>query len=146
MPEFAIVPIREAQASTIAGRQGRFMNEYVRYIQRLPQRQAGKLHSVENEKPATIRRRLVSAAQALDIMLVIKRSGSDVCFWTEGRREEQPTSKRSYTRRNRRGRAGDYFPPQPFIEPELGEHGVPTEGPRSWVSLSRYLSISKGFW
>jgi hypothetical protein len=41
---------------------------------------------------------------------------------------EQPAgSKRRYTRRNRRGRAGDYFPPQLFIEPELGEQGVPKE-------------------
>jgi hypothetical protein len=121
MPDFAIVPMREAQASTIAGRQGRFMNGYVRYIQRLSQGQAGKLHSVENEKPATIRRRLVSAAQALDIKLVIKRSGEDVYFWSESR-EEEPRSKRRYTRRNRRGRAGDLIVPnQTFSVPETDE-------------------------
>jgi hypothetical protein len=48
-----------------------------------------------------------------------------VYFWRENGGEEQ--QERSYTRRNRRGRVGDYFPPQPFIEPELGEHGVPEE-------------------
>jgi hypothetical protein len=26
-----------------------------------------------------------------------------------------------------KGRADDYFPPQPFIEPELSEQGVPEE-------------------
>jgi hypothetical protein len=47
MPEFAIVPMREAQASTIAGRQGRFMQEYIHYIRQISQGQAGKLHLVE---------------------------------------------------------------------------------------------------
>jgi hypothetical protein len=37
MLEFAIVPMREAQASTTAGRQGRFMHEYIQYIRQLPQ-------------------------------------------------------------------------------------------------------------
>jgi hypothetical protein len=63
----------------------------------------------------------------MDIPLIIKRSGNDLYFWQEDGGEEQPRRKRSYTRRNRRGRAGDYFPPQPFIEPELGEQGVREE-------------------
>jgi hypothetical protein len=37
MPDFAIVPLREAQVSTIAGRQGKFMQEYIRYIRQIPQ-------------------------------------------------------------------------------------------------------------
>jgi hypothetical protein len=127
MPEFTTVSVTEAQLWTIPGRQGSFMNEYVDYIQQVPQGQAGKLHPVENEKPTTLQRRLVIAAQVLGINLVIKRSGEDVYFWSEDKGDEQPRTKRSYTRRNRRGRAGDYFPPQPFIEPELGEQGVPEE-------------------
>jgi hypothetical protein len=70
------------------------------------------------ENPATIRRRLQAAATVLGIKLIIKRSGEDVYFWSEDRGDEQPRRKRSYTRRNRRGRAGDYFPPHPLIEPE----------------------------
>jgi hypothetical protein len=66
------------------------MNEYVGYIQQLPQGQAGKLHLLKNEKPATIRRRLAAATHALDTPLVIKRSGADVYFWTESATEEQP--------------------------------------------------------
>jgi hypothetical protein len=58
---------------------------------------------------------------------MIRRSGNDVYFWREDKGDEQSRTKHSYTRRNRRGRAGDYFPPQPFIEPELGEHGVRQE-------------------
>jgi hypothetical protein len=127
MPEFAIVSVKEAQLRTIPGRQGKYLNEYAEYIQQLPNGQAGKLHTLEQENPLTIRRRLMQAAQALDTQLTIKRSGQDIYFWTESSGEEQPRTKRSYTRRNRRGRAGDYFPPQPFIEPELTEQGVSKE-------------------
>jgi hypothetical protein len=127
MPEFATVSLQEAQLRTIPGRQGKFLNEYADYIQQLPQGQAGKLTVGEQEKHPTVRRRLVTAAKALDIHIIIKRSGNDLYFWKEDGGDEQPKTRRSYTRRNRRGRAGDYFPPQPFIEPELSEQGVSKE-------------------
>jgi hypothetical protein len=120
MPKFAIVPMREAQASTIAGRQGRFMHEYIRQI---PQGQAGKLHLGEHENPVTIRRRLVLAAQAIDTKLTIKRSGQDVYFWSEDRGDEQPRTKRSYTRRTRPEEEMT-VPEQPFKEPEEFEQAV----------------------
>jgi hypothetical protein len=123
MPEFAIVPMREAQASTIAGRQGRFIQEYIRYIRQISQGQAGKLHLGEHENPVTIRRRLVQAAQAIDIQLIIKRSGQDVYFWSEDSGEEQPRRKRSYTRR-RRPEEEMIVPEQPFTEPEEFEQAV----------------------
>jgi hypothetical protein len=94
MPDFAIVPMREAQASTIAGRQGRFIQEYIRYIRQISQGQAGKLHLVAHENPVTIRRLLVQAAQALDIKLIIKRSGQDMFFWRENGAEKQPRPRR----------------------------------------------------
>jgi hypothetical protein len=112
MPDFAIISAREAKLWTTPGRKGKTCTSM------LPG---------ENENPLTIRRRLVSAANALGISLVIKRLGEDVYFWSEDKADEQPRTKRSYTRRNRRGRAGGYFPPQPLIEPELGEQGVPEE-------------------
>jgi len=127
MPDFEIVSLHEAQFRTIPGRQGKFLNEYTDYIHQLSSRQAGKLSPVERENPTTIRRRLHAAAKALGTKLIIKRSGEDVYFWSEDRKDEQPKPKRSYTRRNKRGRAGDYFPPQPFIEPELTEQGIPKE-------------------
>jgi hypothetical protein len=128
MPEFEIVSLHEAQFRTIPERQGKFLNEYADYIHQLSSGQAGKLSPMERENPATIRRRLQAAATALGTKLIIKRSGEDVYFWSEDREDEQPKSKRRYTRRNRRGRADDYFPPQPFIEPELGERGIPGVG------------------
>jgi hypothetical protein len=117
MPEFTTVSVQEAQIRTIPGRQGKFINEYADYIQQVPQGQAGKLRIREDEKHTAVRRRLVSAAQALGRNLIIKRSGSDIYFWSEERGEEQPRRGRP-----RRGRAGDNFPPQQFGAPEEVKH------------------------
>jgi hypothetical protein len=128
MPEFTTVSVQEAQLRTIPGRQGRFINEYADYIQQLPQGQAGKLSIGEGEKHTTVRRRLVSAANALGINLIIKRSGEAIYFWRDARDAEQPRR-----RRPRRGRPGDNFPPQPFgtseevRHPEENGHGVTGE-------------------
>jgi hypothetical protein len=101
MPEFTTVSVQEAQIRTIPGRQGRFINEYADYIQQVSSGQAGKLHVLERENSLTIRRRLVTAAQTMQIPLIIKRSGNDLYFWRENGGEEQPRSKRRYTRRTR---------------------------------------------
>jgi hypothetical protein len=124
MPEFTTVSVQEAQLRIIPGRQGRFINEYAEYIQQVPAGQAGRLRIGETENPLTIRRRLITAAKAMHIPLIIKRSRNDLYFWREDGTEEQPRTKRRYTRRNRRGKAGDYFPPQPFTEPEEFEQAV----------------------
>jgi hypothetical protein len=99
MPEFTTVSVTEAQMRTIPGRQGTFINEYADYIQQVPQGQAGKLRIGEQEKHTTVRRRLLVTAKALGIPFIIKRSGNDLYFWREDRAEEQPRSKRRYTRR-----------------------------------------------
>jgi hypothetical protein len=123
MPEFEIVSLHEAQFRTIPGRQGKFLNEYADYINRLSSGQAGKLSPVERENPATIRRRLQAAATALGTKLIIKRSGENVYFWKEDGAEEEPSRRRG--RRPRRGRAGDLLlPNQPFSEPPRVEPGV----------------------
>jgi hypothetical protein len=90
MPEFAVMPVKEARLRTLSGRQRMFMSEYADYIQQLPQGQAGKLHVLEHENPLTIRRRLVSAAQTLGTTLIIKRSGADVYFWRGNGAGEEP--------------------------------------------------------
>jgi hypothetical protein len=117
MPDFTTVSVPEAQLRTIPGRQGRFMHEYADYIQQLLTGQAGRPRIGESEKHATVRRRLVVTAKALNIPLIIKRSGNDLYFWREDGEEERPRSKRSYTRRNRQQevRAGL---DQAFSEPE----------------------------
>jgi hypothetical protein len=101
MPEFTTVSVKEAQLRTIPVRQGTFMNEYANYIQQLPMGQAGKFRIGEQEKHTTVRRRLFVTAQALGIPLMIKRSGDDLYFWKEDKGDEQPRSKRRYTRQAR---------------------------------------------
>jgi len=77
MPDFATVSLREAKG------QGKYVQEYIAYIEQIPPGAAGKLHLGEDEDPVAIRRRLILAAQALDVRLGIKRSGLDLYFWLE---------------------------------------------------------------
>jgi hypothetical protein len=128
MPEFETVPLKEAQLRTIPGRRGEFLNEYASYIKKLTPGQAGKLRILEQEKLATIRRRLAVDAKALGVPLTIKRSGQEVYFWIEGWGEVEPRRKRSYTRRKRLhediAASG-----QPFRESEAVDQGVTEESP-----------------
>jgi hypothetical protein len=126
MPEFTTVSVKEARMRTIPGRKGTFINEYADYIQQISAGQAGKLRLGESEKHATIRRRLSVAATAMDIPLIIKRSGNDVYFWREGTEEEQPRRKRRYTRRSRTD-AETATPEQYFKETGELDHEVPAE-------------------
>jgi hypothetical protein len=99
MPEFTTVSMTEATLQTSSGRQKRYLAEYIAYITTLPKGQAGKLSIGEKETPATTRRRLGVAAKTLGIPLIIKRSGTDVYFWREDGGDQQPRTKRRYTRR-----------------------------------------------
>ena len=134
MPEFTTVSVQEARIRTIPGRQGRFINEYADYIQQVPKGQAGRLTAGADENPFTVRRRLVTTAQAMYIPLIIKRSGNDLYFWREDGGGEEPRRKRSYTRRNKRqeetaeqyfSQAGKLVHETPVEEyPELGQTPV----------------------
>jgi hypothetical protein len=117
MPEFTTVPMNEAQLRTIPGRQGKFINEYADYIQKLSTGQAGKLSIGEGEKHTAVRRRLTAAAKAMNINLIIKRSGQDVYFWRGDGGEVRPRRGR----RPRNGRPGSLLPPTGFSAPETGE-------------------------
>jgi hypothetical protein len=122
MPEFTTVSVQEAQLQTLSGRQRQYLNEYAGYIQQLSQGQAGKLHVEEDEKPTTIRRRLVVAAQMLGIPLTIKRSGNDIYFWSEGEAAAQPRPRNGRRRRRQEETTEPeqprYDQNQPFREPE----------------------------
>jgi hypothetical protein len=120
MPEFTIVSVQEAQLRTIPGRQGKFINEYADYIQQLPHGQAGKLSVGEDEKHTAIRRRLATTAKAMNINLIIKRSGNDLYFWREDGGEDV-RSKRRYTRRARTDEEMP-IPDQPFSASEEVNH------------------------
>jgi hypothetical protein len=96
------------------------INECTDYIHWLSSGLAGKLSPVERENPATIRRRLQAAATALGAKLIIKRSGSDVYFWQEGRKDEQPRHRRG---RQRRPQEETAAPDQTVIESEFPDSG-----------------------
>jgi hypothetical protein len=128
MPEFTTVSVQEAMVRTVPGRQGKFINEYADYIQEVVSGEAGKLHAAENENPLTIRRRLISAAKALGINIIIKRSGNELYFWREDTEAEQPRRKRRYTRR-RRSHDELPTPDQPLDELGMVEQGIPEESP-----------------
>jgi hypothetical protein len=124
MPELTTVSVQEAKLRTIPGRQGKFINEYAEHIQQVSSGQAGKLHVLESENPVTIRRRLASAATAMHIPLIIKRSGNDLYFWRKDGEAEQPRRKRSYTRRNKRQ---EETAEQYFSQAGTLEHETPVE-------------------
>jgi hypothetical protein len=130
MPEFTTVSVQEAQLRTIPGRQGKFINEYADYIQQLPQGQAGKLTIGEGEKHTAIRRRLVSAAKALGVTIIIKRSGNDLYFWPEAGEAEQPRPRRG--RRPRTGSPGSLIPSNMLIpEPAEDRGSLPSSPPEA---------------
>jgi hypothetical protein len=119
MPDFTIISVQEAQLRTLSGRQAQYINEYATYIQQLGEGQAGKLHLSEDEKPATIRRRLAVAAQALGTKLVVKRSEDEIYFWSEPLQEAQPKPRRG---RRRRSQSQEESPTQ---DQSLREPGFP---------------------
>jgi hypothetical protein len=112
---------------TIPGPQGKFINEYAGYIQQLPNGQAGKLQLSEQEKPASIRRRLTQAAQALDTKLIIRRSGMALYFWKETGAEEQPRPRRGRRPKRQEETALPETPEQYFKEEGELNQGVPKE-------------------
>jgi hypothetical protein len=118
MPEFETVSSKEAQFTTIPERQGKFINEFADYIRQLSPGKAGKLRIGEQEKHTTVRHRLVTAAKALGINIIIKRSGNNIYFWREEGGGEQPRPSRG--RRSRTGRPGSLIPPDMLI-PEPAE-------------------------
>jgi hypothetical protein len=77
MPQLQIVSLDEAQG------QGRFVPDYVAFIQQVPEGQAGKLILTEEENPITARKWLILAAKAMDIPLGIRRRGRTIYFWVE---------------------------------------------------------------
>jgi hypothetical protein len=127
MPEFTTISVQEAKVRTIPGRQGTFINEYADYIQHVPTGQAGRLRTGESENPLTIRRRLLSAANALNIPLIIKRSGNDLYFWRENGQAEQPRPRRGRRPRRQAETTIPETPEQYFKEEGELEQGVPKE-------------------
>ena len=98
MPSFQTVSLQEARLKTATGRRAQLVQEYLEYIQQLPEGQAGKLQAIEDEKITTVRRRLGDAARLANINLVIKRAGEEIYFWVEPSEQEKPARRRRVQR------------------------------------------------
>ncbi len=94
MPTFDQVPLQEAMLKTATGSTAQITQEYLGYINQLPEGQAGRLQPGESESVATVRRRLGVAAKVSVKDITIKRQGNEVYFWVQ--QEPRP-------RRQRRG-------------------------------------------
>jgi hypothetical protein len=123
MPQLQIVSLDEAQG------QGRFVPDFVAFIQQVPEGQAGKLILTEEENPITARKWLVLAAKAMDIPLGIRRRGRTIYFWVESPLTQEQTTG-AQQRRSRQA--------QPFIiteedQAETGETLQDTQPDREGV-------------
>ncbi len=83
MPTFGQVPLPEAILKTATGRTAQITQEYLGYIEQLPEGQAGRLQPGEGESVATVRRRLGVAAKLSGQDITIKRQGNEVYFWVQ---------------------------------------------------------------
>ena len=93
MPNFEVVPVQEAMRKSTGSRRARQVQEYISYIERLREGEAGKLTPADGETALTVRRRLSSAAKLSGKDLRISRAGDEIYFWVQ-----------SATTRRRRGR------------------------------------------
>ena len=92
MPTFDQVPLQEAMLKTATGKAAQITQEYLGYIEQLPEGQAGRLQSEEDENVTTVRRRLGVAAKLSGKDITIKRQGNEVYFWVQ--QEPRPRRQR----------------------------------------------------
>ena len=99
MPSFDLIPLQEAMLqSTLTGRRGAIMQEYLAYVERLEPGKAGRLTIGEGETSAAIKRRLGAVAKLTGKELVVKRVHDDIYFWpAETRRRRGRPRKRPLT-------------------------------------------------
>ena len=83
MPTFDQLPLQEAMLKTATGKRAQIAQEYLGYIEQLPEGQAGRLQPSEGESVATVRRRLGVAAKLSGKDITIKRQGNEVHFWVQ---------------------------------------------------------------
>jgi hypothetical protein len=81
MPEFEVIPLNQAQIESKSARRHQAAREYLSYIERLGQGQAGKLRLIEGENVMAVRKRLTDAARLAGKNLTVKRAGDELYFW-----------------------------------------------------------------
>ena len=90
MPQFEIVSISEAKLSTAPKGRAEALREYIEFIERLKESEAGKIEPQRGESPRTTRRRLGDAGRLAGKDLVIKKDGEVIYFWLKARRPGRP--------------------------------------------------------
>ena len=95
MPDFEVVPLQQAIASSSTRGRTDAIREYSQFIEQLGRDKAGKLTPSDGETVATVRRRLGSAVKASGKNIQIKRVGAEVFFW-----EETPKRRGGRPRKN----------------------------------------------
>ena len=83
MPTLDVLTLGEAQANSVTGKRAQILREYMGYIDRVQEGQAGKLTPSEGETTNAIRRRLTNAATAMGKNLQVRKSENTVYFWVE---------------------------------------------------------------
>ncbi len=83
MPTLDVLTLGEAQANSVTGKRAEILREYMGYIDRVQEGQAGKLTPNEGETTNAIRRRLTNAATAMGKNLQVRKSENTVYFWIE---------------------------------------------------------------
>ncbi len=83
MPTLDVLTLGEAQANSVTGKRAEILREYMGYIDRVQEGQAGKLTPNEGETTNAIRRRLTNAATAMGKNLQVRKSENTVYFWVE---------------------------------------------------------------
>ena len=83
MPTLDVLTLGEAQANSVTGKRAQILREYMGYIDRVQEGQAGKLTPSEGETTNAIRRRLTNAATAMGKSLQVRKSENTVYFWVE---------------------------------------------------------------
>ena len=95
MPEFEMVPLQQAIASSFTRGRSDVIREYSQFIDQLGREEAGKLTPSDGETVATVRRRLGSAVKASGKNMQIKRLRAEIYFW-----EEAPKRRGGRPRKN----------------------------------------------
>ena len=94
MPRFEVVSMQEAVVRSATGVRAQLAKQYLEYLEKLGDNQAGHLQVNPDERPGTIRRRLNYAAKLAGKTLTIKRVGDELYFWLQVPQEAKPRRRR----------------------------------------------------
>jgi len=94
MPRFDVVSMQEAVMRSATGVRAQMAKQYLEYIEKLGDNQAGKLQVNPDERIGTVRRRLNAAAKLAGKNLTIRRVGDELYFWVQPPGQARPGRRR----------------------------------------------------